>query len=49
MLAPVEPTTYACKCGQYVLIVAGPSWMAWDLMTIQAEKHSKTCPMDLTA
>ena len=45
MSPPEEPVTYRCECGELMLIVAGPSWLAWDLMAERAEEHAETCPV----
>jgi hypothetical protein len=43
VLAPESPTRYRCPCGDVVLEVAGPSWLAWDLAAARAIEHRRTC------
>jgi hypothetical protein len=45
VLAPETVHRYRCPCGDVVLEVAGPSWLAWDLAAARAMEHAKTCPM----
>jgi hypothetical protein len=43
MQAPTTVHRYVCPCGNVVLEVAGPSWMAWDLAAGRVEEHAKDC------
>lgn len=45
MEAPEDVHRYACYCGEVVLEVAGPSWLAWDLARARAIEHSRTCEL----